>query len=393
MFEKELDRVRKQLKQQLDTRQPSIPLSAIMANENVHPAYRAYFRAEAEWWLHEERAIRSSNPRFDTANEALRALFPKLDDLYIQSARFDHEELTAAIDAAVKTRLNFLVRPRTTLKWFVFRGEPTKPLYEILLRLNFLTDNTYLLDGIRQWAKSRPTESSANEILSVVEFERIVEKVDNDAILDLSQDEFVRLLDGIYAFFADADPDLPPESVPTEAVIIFLDDKGAVPISQALERLLYREELRTLTRLKFFDVIDTVIAHIETTPPADTQPESVLDVISEPVPDQSPESEPMPALEPEPEPALEPAQEVVSVEQVRGERFRSMLDTSTRDRVIRKVFNKDTEAFDAVVSDVLSSGQWKEAAGVLDRFFARQGVAPDSTAAMEFAQALHRSFV
>ncbi len=399
MFEKELDRVRKQLKQQLDTRQPSIPLSAIMANENVHPAYRAYFRAEAEWWLHEERAIRSSNPRFDTANEALRALFPKLDELYIKSARFDHEELTAAIDAAVKTRLNFLVRPRTTLKWFVFRGEPTKPLYEILLRLNFLTDNTYLLDGIRQWAKSRPTESSANEILSVVEFERIVEKVDNDAILDLSQDEFVRLLDGIYAFFAEADPDLPPESVPTEAVIIFLDDKGAVPISQALERLLYREELRTLTRLKFFDVIDTVIAHIETTPPADTQLESVHDVVSEPesVPDQAPEPESMTAFEPELEPALEPelepAQDVVSVEQVRGERFRSMLDTSTRDRVIRKVFNKDMDAFDAVVSDVLSSSQWKEAAGVLDRFFARQGVAPDSTAAMEFAQALHRSFV
>ncbi|MBP7092578.1 MAG: hypothetical protein KBB72_00870, partial [Candidatus Kapabacteria bacterium] len=101
MFEKELDRVRKQLKQQLDTRQPSIPLSAILANENVHPAYRAYFRAEAEWWLHEERAIRSSNPRFDTGNEALRAMFPKLDDLYIKAARFDHEELTATIDAAV----------------------------------------------------------------------------------------------------------------------------------------------------------------------------------------------------------------------------------------------------------------------------------------------------
>ncbi|MBK6759276.1 MAG: hypothetical protein IPG73_01000 [Ignavibacteria bacterium] len=284
MFEKELDRVRKQLKQQLDTRQPSIPLSAILANENVHPAYRAYFRAEAEWWLHEERAIRSSNPRFDTGNEALRAMFPKLDDLYIKSARFDHEELTATIDAAVKTRLNFLVRPRTTLKWFVFRGEPTKPLYEILLRLNYLTDNTYLLEGIRQWAKARPAESSANEILSVVEFERIVEKVDNDAILDLSQDEFVRLLDGIYAFFAEADPDLPPESVPTEAVIIFLDDKGAVPISQALERLLYREELRALTRLKFFDVIDTVIANIE-----ETVPEAITPTPSDPVPAPVPE--------------------------------------------------------------------------------------------------------
>ncbi|MBK7034275.1 MAG: hypothetical protein IPH49_13655 [Ignavibacteria bacterium] len=383
MFEKELDRVRKQLKQQLDTRQPSIPLSAILANENVHPAYRAYFRAEAEWWLHEERAIRSSNPRFDTGNEALRAMFPKLDDLYIKAARFDHEELTATIDAAVKTRLNFLVRPRTTLKWFVFRGEPTKPLYEILLRLNYLTDNTYLLDGIRQWAKARPAESSANEILSVVEFERIVEKVDNDAILDLSQDEFVRLLDGIYAFFAEADPDLPPESVPTEAVIIFLDDKGAVPISQALERLLYREELRALTRLKFFDVIDTVIANIE-----ETVPEAITPTPSDPVPAPVPE-----LVETEITAEISEVPDVPDVHAARAERFRTMLDVSSKERVIKKVFNKDAELYSQVVSDVLRCVEWKEAAGVVDRFFARQGVAPDSTAAMEFAQALHRSFV
>ncbi|MBK6759275.1 MAG: hypothetical protein IPG73_00995 [Ignavibacteria bacterium] len=70
-----------------------------------------------------------------------------------------------------------------------------------------------------------------------------------------------------------------------------------------------------------------------------------------------------------------------------------MLDSSSKERVIKKVFNKDAELYSRVVSDVLRCAEWKEAAGVVDRFFARQGVAPDSTAAMEFAQALHRSFV
>lgn len=370
MFETELDRVRKQLKQQLDTRTPTISLATIVANDNIHPAYRAFFRAEVEWWIHEERAIRTSNTRFDTANDAMRAMFPKLDDLYLASARFDHEELVATIDAAVKTRLNFLCRPRTTLKWFVYRGEPTKPLYEVLLRLNYLTDNEYLLNGIRQWARGRAPEASSYEILSVVEFERIVEKVDNDAILDLSQEEFVQLLDGIYSFFADANPDLPPESVHTEAVIIYLDDKGAVPISQALERLLYREELRTLTRSKFIAVIDTVIAAIgEASAPADAPvaPETVAEM-----PVQSAQT---------------------ATVAVRAQRFEGMLDNSARDRVMRKVFNKDSEAFQRIIAEVLSCEQWKEAAGILDRFFARQGVAPDSTAAMEFAQALHRSYV
>ncbi len=370
MFEKEIDRVRKQLKQRLDTRQPSIPLAAIMANATIHPAYRAFFKAEAEWWLYEERALRASNPRFDTANPELQGVFPRLDELYLASARFDHEELNATIDAAVKTRLNFLCRPRTTLKWFVYRGEPTKPLHEVLLRLNYLTDNRYLLDGIRQWASTRPVEASSYEILSVIEFERIVEKVDNDAILDLSQEEFVRLLDGLYGFFYEADPNLPSEAVPTEAVIIFLDDKGAIPISQALERLLYREELRTLTRTKLIDVINDVIESIPS-----VEEERKIETIE----------------------TVETAETAETVETVEtGERasaFNAQLDVSTRERILKKIFLRDRAEFDHVVGEILQRSTWREAAGELDRWFARRGVAPDSAAAMEFAQAIHRSYL
>ena len=374
MFEKEIDRVRKQLKQRLDTRQPSIPLAAILANANIHASYRAFFKAEAEWWLYEERALRASNPRFDTSAPELQSVLPKLDELYLATARFDHEELAATIDAAVKTRLNFLCRPRTTLKWFVYRGEPTKPLHEVLMRLSYLTDNAYLLDGIRQWASTRPAEASSYEILSVIEFERIVEKIDNDAILDLSQDEFVRLLDGLYGFFYEADPNLPSEAVPTEAVIIFLDDKGAIPISQALERLLYREELRTLTRSKLIDVIDDVIATI---PNAEEQQQRH--------PERS-EGPPEQATTRHPE---EHSDEGPS----RVVKLTAQLDASTKERIVKKIFSRDYTQFDHIVQEILQQPTWRDAAGALDRWFARQGVAPDSAAAMEFAQALHRSYV
>ena len=381
MFEKEIDRVRKQLKQRLDTRQPSISLAAILANANIHPSYRAFFRAEAEWWLYEERALRASNPRFDTSAPELQSVFPKLDELYLASARFDHEELNATIDAAVKTRLNFLCRPRTTLKWFVYRGEPTKPLHEVMMRLNYLTDNAYLLDGIRQWAATRPAEASSYEILSVIEFERIVEKVDNDAILDLSQDEFVRLLDGLYGFFYEADPQLPSEAVPTEAVIIFLDDKGAIPISQALERLLYREELRTLTRSKLIDVINDVIASI---PNAEEEQHRHPERSEERHPEEhSEERHPEHATTRHPERSEGP----------RITAFHAQLDASTKERIVKKIFSRDHTQFDHTVQEILQRATWREAAGELDRWFARNGVAPDSAAAMEFAQALHRSYL
>ncbi len=263
MFEQEVERTKKRLRQLIAAQQTYVPLQAILAEPTIHSAYRAFFRAEVQWWVYEEQAIRAGNPRFDASIGDVQQLSRRLDELNAQHARFDQEELAATIDAAVKTRLNMLARPRTTLKWFVFRGEPTRTVREILLRLDYLVDHAYIADGVRAWLRSRGAETSPFELVSVVEFERIVEKVDNDAILELSQGQFVSLLDGLFEFFADANPDLPPECVPTESVIIFLDDKGAVPLSQALERLLYRESLTHVTRSRILDVIDVVLASFE----------------------------------------------------------------------------------------------------------------------------------
>lgn len=401
MFEKELDRVRKQLKTSLATPKPYVPLSAILANEQVYAPYRRYFHAEVQWWVHEERVIRTSNPRFDTHEADLGDLLRLVDTEYVGRARFDHEELSAVIDAAAKTRLNFLCRPRTTLKWFAFRGEPTKPIHEILLRLRYFHDYAYLVHGFEQWVKARSNESSPYEILSVVEFERIVEKIDNDAILDLSQEEFVALMDPLFEFFGEANPELPPETVPTEAVIIFLDDKGAIPISQALERLLYREELRYLTRTKLIDIINDVIAQIEesgqprfesTTPPEPSEPEPFLELTPGP-------SEPEPFLELEPE--YEEAPTAIEVSELPAEtaaesrrrRLDTLIDASMRERIVRKLFDKQEEKYGRVLDDVLVCATWKEAAGILDRRFAEYGVEPNASTTMEFAQALHRSFL
>ncbi|MBS1560062.1 MAG: hypothetical protein JSS89_00510 [Bacteroidetes bacterium] len=447
MFEKELERVRKHLRQHLATPQPYVSLQSVMSAEAVHPAFRTFFQAEVAWWVHEEQAIRTSNPRFETGHQEFRDLFRELDGLYARHARFDHEELNATIDAAAKTRLNYLCRPRTTLKWFVFRGEPTKPLQEILLRLNYLYDHRYLINGFEQWARTRGSDTPF-EILSVIEFERIVEKIDNDAILDLSQGEFVRLLEPMYEFFATYNPDLPVEAVPTEAVIIYLDDKGAVPISQSLERLLYREDLRFLTRSKLLEVIDDVIASIDSTGmptasyetvtlPEPAHPMMVGEALSlaadvgldeegpaleeivptrptveagvdttvtkamppvdivEATPGTDPEYS-APSVVDQPVPIEEGPSQDVQFEQLlnmRRDRFATLLDERTQGKVIKKLFGGNTSIYSSVVDAVLESDHWKEAAGKIDRFFAEHRIEPNSAVAMEFCQALHRVFI
>ena len=410
MFERELERARKGLRDLIATNEPYVPLQTILNNGAVHPAYRTFFGAEVSWWVHEERAIRSSNPRFETSEPVFKELYAKLDDALMRHARFDHEELSATIDAAVKTRLNFLCRPRTTLKWFVFRGEPTKPLNEVLLRLAYLHDHEYLTDGIRDWAEARRADSiSSYEILSIVEFERIIEKVDNDAILDLSQDEFVELLAPLYEWFAEHNPELPPESIPTEAVIIFLDDKGAIPISQTLERMLYRENLKLLTRTKFLDVIDFVISEIESGaipgPSTSTEQRAAgTEQRAESTEQRAESTEPelVPVSEPEPESEIVQQQQqqqqqlepepLGTLYEQRYQRFSDATDASTRQRYLKRLFDHEEVEMETVIGDVLGSETWKIAAAKLDRWFIRKGIEPNNAIAMELTHALNRAF-
>lgn len=376
MFERELERARKGLREQLATRAPYLSLKDLQAVPTLHPAYRAFFGAEVQWWIHEERALRASNPRFDTAEPTFRELFARLDEAFVRHARFDHEELTSAIDAAVKVRLNMLCRPRTTLKWFVFRGEPTKPLSEVLLRLDYLYDQAYLTNGLRTWIEARRADAITSlEILSIVEFERVIEKVDNDAILDLSQDDFVALLDPMYEWFAAFHTELPPDTVPTEAVIIFLDDKGAIPLSQTLERKLYRENLKFLSRTALFDVIDLVISEIETgvQQPAFT-------------------AQPAPAPAPAPEPEPIPPPPATSTYDVRYERYIAQIGSSGRDRFLKRLFDSNETDMEMVIGDVLGSETWKIAAAKLDRWLVKRGIAATNAIAMEFTHALNRAF-
>ncbi|MES2766373.1 MAG: hypothetical protein V4642_10910, partial [Bacteroidota bacterium] len=200
MFEAEIELVKKHLLEQLFSSQQYIYIHEILNNPALDDAYKTFFSAEVNWWIYEEQALRQSNPRFDIDAPEIRQSLTDLDTRYRNVARFDHEELHATVDAAAKARLNFLCRPRTALKWFVFRGEPTKPLHEILLRMSFFSDHKYLIDGFKEWSRQRRIDRPM-EILSIVEFERIIERIDNEAIFDLSPQQFVELLAPVFSYF------------------------------------------------------------------------------------------------------------------------------------------------------------------------------------------------
>ena len=261
MFESDIERSKMRLLEAVNGYQPSTYLRDIVAHPHVDYAYKQYFEAEFAWWLYEEQTVRRANPHVNPHDPETQIILRNLDLQYHKNARFERDQLLGMADAAVKGVLNYRVRPRTTLKWFVYRGEPTKPIHEIYLRMRYFADYNYLHEGFNQWLVRRGLRYDSLDIISVLEFERIIKKIDDDAILELSPSEFVNMIAPIGScFHHDDDADV---GIPIEAVIIFLDDKEVYVIAQKLEHLLYQQGVRMLTKQMFLAVVDEVLAEVD----------------------------------------------------------------------------------------------------------------------------------
>ncbi len=263
MFESDIERSKIRLLELVNSTQPTVYLNDILGRASIDYAYKQYFEAEFGWWLYEEQTLRQANPNLDLNDPSTVGILNNLDTQYRKHARFDREQLMLIIDSAVKCVLNYRVRPRTTLKWFVFRGEPTKPIYEVYLRMRYFADYRYLHEGFNQWLLKRGLRYDSLDIISVLEFERLIKKIDDDTILELSPSQFVELIAPISYFFAELSVDPTKQSIPIEAVIIFLDDKEVYIIAQKLERMLYQQGIQQLTKEMFLSVVDEVLREIE----------------------------------------------------------------------------------------------------------------------------------
>ena len=250
-----------------------ISLSAILANEQLSRAYKSFFSAEVEWWIWQEQILRSNNRYFEIGSDSFADINQELNHIYRDSAIFSDDILQETIEAAVRTRLNFLVRPRNTVKWFIFSGNTAKPSGQIVRKLQYLDDYKYL------------TEALENKYLlidnqvTVTEFSRNVDAIDNENIYQMSSDTFINLTEPIFEFFDNKTEEASDYLIPTEAMIIFLDDKGMFPMARALESMMKEEGVSYLSQADLNDLFVSVLSQIES---ANNIPqESVLDSVKD----------------------------------------------------------------------------------------------------------------
>ncbi len=253
----------------------------ILDNPSLDRAYKEFFRAEVEWILYQDRIRRQTNLPIESGDPLFQRVWEQVEYYVRQHARFDRRAALSLIDMAVKSLLNYRVRPRVSLKWFVYRGEPTKPVCEIVLRMQYFADYPYFRAGFAQWLEERELTPESTHIMPMFEFERLIKQLDDDFILDLSTSEFIDLLDPIFSFFNDDATPVALQAIPIEALIVFLDDKDIQVIAQKFERMLYHDGVRNVTRDMILRVVEQVLQELELQDRANVEVQHT-DSISEP---------------------------------------------------------------------------------------------------------------
>jgi hypothetical protein len=248
MFEKYLEQKEQLLAEQLNLSDEYVNLYSMLFNPKIEQSFKVYFSAEVDWWIYEEQIARSSNQRFNIDDPKLSAFLKQLDELYKKNARFSSLTLPQVINSAVKTRLNMLCRPRTAIKWFVYRWEQTKSYHEIVKRLNYLFDNKYLADGFIEYVQRKNLIKSSSDLIPISEFDKIISEIDNEKIHSLSPEEFVQLMSSLFIFFNSEAEHKDTAKIPIEAVVIYFDDKNLFSLSTKLEQMFRSGELLLISK-------------------------------------------------------------------------------------------------------------------------------------------------
>lgn len=263
MFEQEINDTIQRLTRDVLQEQTVLPLSEILEESRIPDRFKAFFATEAHWWIFTESVARSRDRRFDFAHPELGALVSYLEQVQFRHARFERDDFVAVLDSAVKLTYNYLCRPQTTLKWYVFRGEPTKSIGETLLRMDAFIDYPYFRTVFAEWVDRKKEERPTFDSISAREFERIIRRIDDQILLSCTIDDLLGLMTPLFDFVGRGDA----QSLPIEAMIVFFDDKNIRKLVDFLER--ERQGRAHVSRNSFVALMEELLNTSDDEPEAD----------------------------------------------------------------------------------------------------------------------------
>jgi hypothetical protein len=200
----------------------------------IHPAIKAYFKAEVEKALAQERGLEYRSKKFSYSLAEVKSLEEQIDLLLVQNYHFSLQEFESLLDESVHFQFNYLCRPQWTLLNFIVGDQRRVASSTIEKRLKYCIDYTYFPELIKRFIVDHGLVEVTYE-----EFKSLIEKIDHEVVAQHSSFELAHMTRALFDFVESGkmvpQVEFEQQTLPINAAIVFFDDKHLTDIRVRLE--------------------------------------------------------------------------------------------------------------------------------------------------------------
>lgn len=381
---------------------------------NIHPAIKAYFRAEVEKTLLQERTSEYRSKKFSYSLPEVVSLQQRIDILLIQNYHFSRQEYESLLDESVHFQFNYLCRPQWTLLNFIVGEQRKVASATIETRLHYCVDYKYFPEIIKRYI----VEHGLAEV-TYEEFKTLLEKIDREVIAQHSSLELAYMTRALFDFVESGKMEpiinVAQQTLPINAAIVFFDDKHLNNVCIRLEFERDRNKVSQITVARLADIIEIVRTGNEDATAHPVPMPAVLTPVENPSGTDVREQESMAGIDnnsEEPEALIVQQmgentalseghvlssiengnQSLTSVENPRITGILGLFSDEERNVFVEKIFaNKDDE-FQESIKKISLLQTWEEVAHYLDALFLANDIDPFSAEAVSLTDKLFMNF-
>ena len=353
----------------------------------IHPAVKAYFKAEVEKKLTQERGLEYRSKKFSYSLPEVRSLEEQIDLLLVQNYHFSLQEFESLLDESVHFQFNYLCRPQWTLLNFII-GEQRRVASDVIeKRLRYCVDYTYFPELMRRYI----TDHGLAEV-TYEEFKSLIEKIDHEVVAQHSSLELAHMTHALFDFVESGkmvpQVEFEQQTLPINAAIVFFEDKKIQEISVRLELERDRNRIIQITADRLADIIEIVRTGNEDATAHGGEPPSIPSGATQQ------EDEQVPTVIAD---SSGLAREIINDAQVAekslqtkapllvfGEndeqyltsmpsvKQKEILDLFSEEEfalIVRKIFSNDEPAFRGAITEISLLRTWEQVAPYLDKLF------------------------
>jgi len=409
IFEAEIESIIQSVRLKTIGEDDGIILKKILT-AGIHPAVKAYFKAEVEKTLSWEREKEYRSKKFSYSLPEVRSLEEQIDLLLIQNYHFSLQEFESLLDESVHFQFNYLCRPQWTLLNFIV-GEHRRVASAVVeKRLRYCVDYTYFPELITRYIADHGLAEVTYE-----EFKSLIEKIDHEVVSRHSSLELAHMTRALFDFVESGkmvpQVEFEQQTLPINAAIVFFEDKKNTEIYTRLEFERDHHRVAQINADRLADIIEIVrtgnedaSAHGSESPlmPPDAgqqlnEPVSTVIVSSDGLLQESNTD-----ITAEKDSGQPKAQLLIFSES--DEQYRVMtprltqklvLDSFSKKefaRIVRKLFADDEQAFLGAIAEISLLPSWEDVAQYLDKLFLMNQADPFSKEAIKFTDKLITHF-